>query len=282
MTHVPIADASKILGVPDRTLRNWIRDGAPHERPERGPIVVDPESLAEWARDRRATPDVDDEGADSAAVAVRLQCYARLLTDLTTLRAAQDSIVPTGIGDRHTTEMRELAVAILNQYPSEDQLSAVCRHVLPSWSVRQDGDAFSRTIRRHSSALCSSVADRGAESFTTLLQRGPHPCPPLDVDQLADGARDLPLAELRRRRALVKAQLATIEACRASGLVSPVDEELKPVRELFGQIIAGAGDGLGSRLYERLKKHDELTRELVRSEMSAVAMEVLTDEFDQS
>jgi len=48
-----VSEIAAALGVPDRTLRDWLEAGAPHDRDQRGHIWIHGKKFAGWVADRR-------------------------------------------------------------------------------------------------------------------------------------------------------------------------------------------------------------------------------------
>jgi hypothetical protein len=52
MPLVSLRKALGVLGKSDKTLRRWVKEGAPHEKDVNGAYLVDPDELREWRRER--------------------------------------------------------------------------------------------------------------------------------------------------------------------------------------------------------------------------------------
>ena len=107
MPHYRIAEAARLLGVSDDTVRRWVDGGQLHaQRDSSGRLVVDGAELAEFARDQaRSTPDpsgvgrsarnrfvglVTDITMDTVMAQVELQCGPFRVVSLMSSEAVRD------------------------------------------------------------------------------------------------------------------------------------------------------------------------------------------------
>jgi hypothetical protein len=48
-----VSELANELGIPDRTLRDWLDTGAPHQRDRRGHLWINGQEFAQWVENQR-------------------------------------------------------------------------------------------------------------------------------------------------------------------------------------------------------------------------------------
>ena len=65
-----VSELANELGIPDRTLRDWLNTGAPHQRDRRGHLWVNGQEFAQWVEKQRIKKS-PDKLADNEAYCLR-------------------------------------------------------------------------------------------------------------------------------------------------------------------------------------------------------------------
>lgn len=114
MPHYRIAEAARLLGVSDDTVRRWVDGGQLHaQRDSSGRLVVDGAELAAFARDQaRSTPDPSGVGrsarnrlvglvtevvSDRVMSQVEMQCGPHRVVSLMSTEAVRDLGLRPGV-----------------------------------------------------------------------------------------------------------------------------------------------------------------------------------------